>query len=209
MSGIPTLVAFQAVGVSSGMLGPIPSCLCFGRDDEGAGVIKLYWDLDCGDDLRDDCIFERLRILDEDRVMDLHEKLAQAEPPHLEHPTIKNVSDGALWIEGYGLTNSCIIVATAKKPTAATSKRSKMAILSKIASDPGVPPLMGWESVEISPLKVGDEPGIELRMLCHCVRLAVIVSSMPEDFGHVSEGMLAIERLLSNFSISPNVVFPR
>ena len=60
---LPLIIAVplpKAVEVDSSLcgiviiLGPVPACLCFGRDDEGAGVVERYGDFDCFDELWED-----------------------------------------------------------------------------------------------------------------------------------------------------------
>ena len=65
-----------------------------------------------------DTILVLFGILDEYSVMYLKEQMTVIIAPHSEHSTVEDISDRALRVIGYGLTNSSIVVTPAKKPPA-------------------------------------------------------------------------------------------
>ena len=70
-----------------------------------------------------DTILVLLGILDKYSVMDLEEQLTVIVAPHLEHSTVEQISDTSLWVIGYSLPNSSVVIEPAKKPTAAAIAR--------------------------------------------------------------------------------------
>ena len=125
-------------------------------------------------------------VLDKDCVVYLEEELADVEFPNLEHSAVQNIADRALRIKGNAFSNSSIIITPAEEPAAAARKADHVTFFQDDSSDMVVPESMGGESTEVVVLELLDDICIELGMFCHSERLSVIVSSMPEDFRHMT-----------------------
>jgi hypothetical protein len=149
-------------------------------------VFELDGVLDGGEEEGDYFGLDGFGVLDEDGIVDLKEQLYSTQPPDFKHPSIENVTDRPLRIVRNCFADSCIVISTPEKPSPPSCKSRKVAICPKLLCYGRVPLSVGGESLEIFLLEIGNELLIQLSVLSHSVGLTVIVSSVPEDFSHMS-----------------------
>lgn len=82
-------------------------------------MIKLHWKSQPREDLRDDFVFLRFGVLDDDGIVILHEKFTVALCPYLKHPIVDDVGFRGLRIVSNSLSNCFIAIASSPKLSSA------------------------------------------------------------------------------------------
>src|SRR5215472_7338751 len=148
------IVRLEAIWITFAIFSPIPSGLYSIGNDEHASTFEVQRKLKLLQNQSHDAIFFMLRILNENGVMNLHEKLTGSSAPHVKHPTIKVVSKAGLCLVSKAFSKRCIVIPPPKEPPLPSSDGDQVALLAKFVVGPLMPSVMGWEPSEVQGLEL-------------------------------------------------------
>jgi hypothetical protein len=165
--------------------------------------------LDGLEDLWEDFILEVLGVLDEDGVVDLKEKLYEISSPDVEHSAVEDISNRALRIVCNCLSDSGLLVTSAKKPPLSSHKRYKIPMFYQLLRYVLMPSRDTGEGSEVLALELLNLAGRDFGVDCHRERLSHIIRTVAEHLTHMSEAVLTVVRALGDFFVLREVTRPR
>src|SRR5215469_110557 len=105
---VATVVRLEAIWITLAICSPIPSGFYSIGNGEHASTFAVQRKLKLLQNQSHDAIFFMLRILNENGVMNLHEKLTGSCSPHVKHPTVKVISKARLRLVSKTFSKCCI-----------------------------------------------------------------------------------------------------